>query len=145
MKVTAPDGTRWKVGRQWWPERKLSDPDVADLPVVDGGGNGGGGGGFGLDGIDEGLALLAIIGIVILAIFLITTVVIPIIAFTIELLIVIVVFFAGIAGRVLFRKPWTVRARATHQTHRRQIVGFRASGRLRDEMAGALREGRALP
>jgi hypothetical protein len=21
LKVTAPDGTRWQVGRQWWPER----------------------------------------------------------------------------------------------------------------------------
>ena len=81
----------------------------------------------------------------ILVIFLFTTVVIPVIAFTIELLIVVVLFFAGIAGRVLFRRPWTVRARSGHVQHRRRVVGFRASGRLRDELARALETGGRLP
>ena len=81
MKVTAPHGTRWKVGRH-----------------------------------------------------------------TVELVVLVVLFFAGIAGRLLFRKPWTVRARAGGRTlHRWQVVGFRNSGELRDEVAAALSSGRALP
>ena len=72
-------------------------------------------------------------------------VIVPVIAFTIELIIVLVLFFGGIAGRVLFRRPWTVRARSAHQTHRFEQVGFRRSGRLRDEVADALASGRALP
>ncbi len=98
-----------------------------------------------LGGIDEGLALLAIIGVVILAILLLTTVVIPVIAFTLELVLFLLVFLFGIAGRVLFRRPWTVRARSAHQEQRWQQVGFRRSGRLRDEVADALAGGRALP
>ena len=59
---------------------------------------------------------------------------------------IIVLFFAGLVGRLLFRKPWTVRARAKQEaTHRWQVAGFRNSGELRDEVADALRAGRALP
>ena len=58
---------------------------------------------------------------------------------------VFLLFLGGVAGRVLFRRPWTVRARSAHQEHRWQRVGFRNSGELRDEVAEALRGGRALP
>jgi hypothetical protein len=69
-----------------------------------------------------------------------------VVVFTIELIVLIALFFAGPAGRLLFRKPWTVRARADGVTRRRwQVVGFRNSGELRDEVAESLRTGRALP
>ena len=144
MKVTAPDGTRWKVGRQWWPDRKPQDADApVDVPT---GSGGGGDSWFDLGGADEFIVVLLVIGVVILAVLFVTTVVIPVIAFTIELIVLLVLFFGGVAGRLLFRKPWTVRARADGRTrHRWHVVGFRNSGELRDEVATALREGRALP
>lgn len=71
---------------------------------------------------------------------------IPLVALTIELIVLVVLCFAGLVGRVLFRKPWTVRARADGRTrHRWHVVGFRNSGEVRDEVAAALSGGRALP
>ena len=58
----------------------------------------------------------------------------------------ILVFFFGLAGRLLFPRPWTVRARSkTQATRRWHVVGFRNSGELRDQVAEALRSGRELP
>ena len=55
-------------------------------------------------------------------------------------------FFAGLGGRLLFRRPWTVRARTGGRTsHRWPVVGFRNNGERRDEVATALGSGRALP
>ena len=144
MKVTAPDGTRWKVGRQWWPDR---DVDTVE-PAADLGSGGGGGDGWfpNLGDADEFIVVIVAIGVVLLTILFFTTVVIPVIAFTLELILLVVLFFGGIAGRLLFRRPWTVRARADGLTrHRWQVVGFRNSGELRDEVAAALGSGRALP
>jgi hypothetical protein len=148
VKVTAADGTRWKVGRQWWPDRQLQSDPGGDVPLPDGGGGGGsdGGGWLDLGDADEFVVILAVVGLVILAVLFFTTVVVPVIAFTIELIVVLVLFFAGLAGRLLFRRPWTVRARSkTRPTRRWQVVGFRNSGELRDEVADALRTGRELP
>jgi hypothetical protein len=143
LKVTAPDGTRWKVGRQWWPER---GPDPADATFGDVPSGSGGGDWFDLGDADGILAVLVVIGVVLLAVLFFTTVVIPVVVFTIELIVLIVLFFAGLAGRLLFRKPWTVRARTDGRTlHRWQIVGFRSSGEFRDEVAAALSSGRVLP
>jgi hypothetical protein len=147
LKVTAPDGTRWKVGRQWWPDRgeDLTDPGLADVPTGSGG-DGGDGGWLDLGDADEFVVVLVVIGVAILVVLFFTTVVIPVIAFTIELIVLLVLFFGGLAGRLLFRRPWTVRARVDGRTQRRwQVVGFRNSGELRDEIAEALRSGRALP
>jgi hypothetical protein len=144
LKVTAPDGTRWKVGRQWWPDRDVDTLDAAGELGADAGGDGGW---FpDLGDADAFVVVIVAIGVVLLTILFITTVVIPVIAFTLELMLLLVLFFAGIAGRLLFRKPWTVRARADGLTrHRWQVVGFRNSGELRDEVAAALSSGRALP
>jgi hypothetical protein len=146
LKVTAPDGMRWKVGRQWWPERgRDRDYDGADMPTDIGGGGGGGSWFADLGDADEFVFVLAVIGIVLLAILFFTTVVIPVIAFTIELVVILVLFFAGLAGRLLFGRPWTVRARTEGRLHRWQVAGFRNSGELRDEVATAISSGRALP
>ena len=134
----------------WWPERKLgrkaddglSATDKAD--IASSGGDGGWWGDFG--DADDFLAILAVIAFTITLIVFLSTVIIPVIAFTIELIVVILVFFFGLAGRLLFRRPWTVRARSRTQPARRwQMVGFRNSGELRDEIGEALRTGRELP
>ena len=143
MKVTAPDGTRWRVGRQWWPERK---PDVADAMAADVPSGSGAGNGLDLGDAEGILAVLVLIAVALLVVLFFTTVVIPVVVFTIELIVLIVLFFAGLAGRLLFRKPWTVRTRTDGRTmHRWQIVGFRNSGEFRDEVAAALSGGRVLP
>ena len=68
--------------------------------------------------------------------------VIPVIVLGIELIAAIALFFAGLAGRLLFRRPWTIRARAPDRaTLTRHVAGFRHSGRVRDRMAAALAAG----
>jgi hypothetical protein len=150
LKLTGHDGTTWKVGRVWWPERKLGRKGEDGLSATDkgdivaSGGDGGWWGDFG--DADDFLAILAVIALAITLIVFLTTVILPVIAFTIELIVVILVFFFGLAGRLLFRRPWTVRARTkTQPTRRWHIVGYRNSGELRDEIAEALRTGRELP
>jgi hypothetical protein len=160
-RITAPDGTAWRVGRRWLPERKRlrrrrdRSPDIldaggsdgsngGDASGPDGGGSGGNGSGFDIDlpGADDAIAILLIVLAVIAVVFLLTTVVIPILVVGIELLLVIALFVAGLAGRLLFRRPWTIRARSADG---RQLTwraaGFRRSGRVRDEIAGALAQG----
>jgi hypothetical protein len=136
-KVTAPDGTRWRVGRRWLPDwpRFWDRRDPGD---------GGDGSWMDLGGFDDALGIgLALIAIVLL-VLLFTTVIVPVIALTIELLVVIVLLVGGIVGRLVFRKPWEIRARREGDKSqlRWHATGFRRSGRVRDEVAAALAQGR---
>ena len=73
------------------------------------------------------------------AFFVLTTVVFPILVLTLELLIVLVLLAGGLAGRFLFRKPWTIRARAKDGRELSwRASGWRRSGRVRDDAAAAL-------
>lgn len=118
-------------------------PDAA----IDGGpvGGGGGGGGFSfLDLLDD--LFTAVLVAVAVAIFLAT--VVPAIVFAIELLLVAVVAVAGIVGRSLLGRPWTVEAIDTGS--RRvvgswQVVGFRRAGRVAAAIQAAADAGRPLP
>lgn len=136
-RITAPDGTVWRVGRRWLPDkpvlwrprgRRGSDGAAGDL-VPD----------VGIDSIDDAIAIVvAVLAIVVLFIVL-TTVVFPIVVFGVELLLVAVLLIAGVAGRLLFRRPWTIRARADNGRELTwRAVGFRRSGRVRDDAAVAL-------
>lgn len=57
----------------------------------------------------------------------------PIVAIALELVILALIFLATLAGRVLFRTPWTVVARSeapgTPRLREWQVVGWRDSGR----------------
>jgi hypothetical protein len=138
-RVTAPDGTAWRVGRRWLPEkptlwrpkRRHAD-DGGWFPDI------------GLGDVDDAIAIvIAVIGVILLFILL-TTVVFPIIVFGIELLIVALLLVGGIAARLLFRRPWTIRARAGDGRELTwRAVGFRRSGRVRDDAAAALALGHA--
>jgi hypothetical protein len=142
-KVTAPDGTVWRVGRQWVPTKPtLWRPKKRQKKPADKRSGGGGGGDLfpvGLDSFDEGfLIVLALIAVVIVVILLVT-VVFPIIVLGVELLIVIVLLVGGIAARLVFRKPWTIRARAQDGRELTwRAPGFQRSGRVRDDAAAAL-------
>jgi hypothetical protein len=140
-RVTAPDGTEWRVGRRWLPDW----PRIWDRrDRGDGDGSGIGDALPDLDGIDEAFAVALVVIGVVLVVLLFTTVVFPIVALTIELLLVVVLLIGGLVGRLVFRRPWTVRARASDD--RRELTwhvrGLRRSGRVRDEVAAALASGR---
>jgi hypothetical protein len=129
VKVEAPDGTTWKVGRQWFPDRKLElDAGGLDFP--------------GIDGLDDAFAIIGVVLLVIALAILLFTVIFPLL----EIALIVVLAVLGVAGRVLFRRPWTVRARSKDRaTIRRQVVGWRDSGELRDRLAAAIRDGSPLP
>ena len=136
-RVTAPDGTTWQVGRRWLPDkptlwrRQDRDNEYDDST---------GGGDWLPDlGFDEAFAFVLVILAAVLAIALLTTLVFPIVVLTLELLIVLVLLFAGLAGRFLLRKPWTIRARSGDGRELSwRAAGWRRSGRVRDDAAAAL-------
>ena len=131
----APDGMQWHVARQWWPWQ----PRRRDIESVDAGG-------LDVGGADDVLGLVVAIFVVLVLVFLLFTVVIPLIAFAVELILLLLAFFWGVAARVVLRRPWTIRARAGNGRELRwQAKGLRRSGRVRDEAAAALARGEAQP
>ena len=94
---------------------------------------------IGLGDVDDALVVISVvIGVIALSLLLIT-VVFPIIVLGIEVLLVAVLLTGGIAARLLFRRPWTIRARADNGRELAwRAVGFRRSGRVRDDAAAAL-------
>lgn len=135
-KATAPDGSRWKLGRRWFPRHRKWKR--ADLPEsIDPGG-------WSATIVDDlgvvGLiltALLVLVGLVFLILLAFNVVVIAI-----ELLVLLTLFTAGLFGRVVLRKPWTVFAASGPYTVEREVVGWRGSRRLIDELAGDVESGR---
>src|SRR6478735_3616370 len=134
--VTAPDGTRWTLGRRWlprWKQLARVDPGSApDLPD----------GGFDDDTGIFAMIFLAIFA-VIAAVFL-ALVLFNVVAIALELMIFLVALFAGLFGRVVLRRPWTVYAKSKHLTHERHAVGWRGSRALIDDMTSRLRSGLEL-
>lgn len=133
--VTAPDGTEWRVARQWWPwkpkGRDIDAPDTGDLD-------------FGA--ADDVLGVVFVVFVALVLVFLLFAVVIPLIALGVELIALLVVFFWGIGSRVILRRPWTVKARAADGRELAwKVKGFLRSGRVRDEAAAALARGEHQP
>jgi hypothetical protein len=141
-RVTAPDGREWKVGRQWLPARMRIRRDEGDGP-----GDGDGildtmGDFLGMD--DAGAGIL--VGFAVLALSaLLFAVVFPVIALTLELIILLALFMAGIVGRVVFHRPWHVLARTDGASYRWPVRGWRASGERVDAVADALAGGSLPP
>ena len=142
--VRAPDGRTWRVGRQWvrhgvrwrrpirrWPKEIAGQDSVEWLELF-----------FGET---------IIIAVAILAALLVIIVVFPALALAVDLLLVLVFTGGGVATRLLFRRPWTVVAeevatsRPDPQLRTWQVVGWRASGRLVDEVSRDLEADRPLP
>lgn len=144
--VIAPDGRRWTVHRRWLPGTSqeslygrfrrrtrgtirrtldLADADPGCLEI------------FG-----EGLVVALV---VILAVLVLIFVVIPLIVAVVDLLVVVLLAAIGVAAKVLFRRPWVVEAVADDGTVvRRDVVGWRASGETRADVARLLESG-SLP
>ena len=129
-KAIAPDGSKWKLGRRWFPRRDGWDGvDTGDLPFPDLG-----------DADDIFGAILLAVFAVIAAIFL-ALVLFNVIALAIEITVLVVGLLVGLFSRVVLRKPWTVFATSGPHVVERHVVGWRASRRVIDELAGEVESG----
>jgi hypothetical protein len=127
------------VGREWLPRRvrlrrRRDEREPPDFPDP----------GWLLDSAElsagGGLAAL----VVVIAAVTVLYVVWPVVAVAIELVLLVVLFLAGLAGRIALRRPWRVVARSKDPPREiaRQVVGWRASRETIDAMAAALAAGR---
>jgi hypothetical protein len=144
--VQAPDGRVWRVRRRWLPKqpRRVPRSIVRDgypersrwwwwgPPDFD----------FGLDGLLG--AIGAVVTLVFLLVFLLT-IVFPLIAFTLELLLFVVLATAGVIGRLVFGRPWRIEAATIgtpRMTREIQAKGLRGSREAIDELALEISSGR---
>ncbi|MGH3838172.1 MAG: hypothetical protein ACRDSF_21130 [Pseudonocardiaceae bacterium] len=94
-----------------------------------------------MDVLDGGAIAIALV-----AAFVVLAIVAPLIGVVVDLILAILLTALGVAGRLLFRRPWTVEAVSdTGERHRWQVVGSRASRDLVADVANALAHGHVLP
>ena len=143
--MVAPDGRVWTVGRRWVGDRpRLRNRDRdSDLDL---GGDAADATSFwgdflSFDDIGPG-AILAGLAVAIAAAVLFLAVW-PLVAIAIEIVILLILLVAGVVGRVLLRRPWTVEARAGNRRVRWEVPGWRASGELVEQVARRIVAGEA--
>jgi len=106
-----------------------------------------GDGSWGDVGFDDlgifGVIILALIAVVVVAFL--ALILLNVVAIALELLIVVVLLIAGVIGRVVFRRPWTVFAKSGADVHSTPVVGWRASGRAIEDVAGRIASGQLQP
>jgi hypothetical protein len=132
-KATAPDGSRWKPGRRWFPHRpndRFDAIDTGDLKFPDLG-----------EADDLFGAILLVVFSVIAAVFL-ALLLLNVVVMAIEITIIVLGLIIGLFSRVVLRKPWTVFVKSGPHTVERPVVGWRASRRLIDELAAEVESGR---
>ena len=133
MRVTGTDGREWDVSRRWvgrnvaskWVRLGVGTPDLS--AAVD----------TSVTGVLIGLGLIVVAGLVILFLL-------PLLIVLGQILVILVLIAAGVASRVLFRRPWEVDAVTEgppEESHLWRIVGWRNSGEAIREAAGSLRQG----
>jgi hypothetical protein len=137
--VTDPQGRRWRVRRRWLvapvrPRWRGADGGFFDVPDI------GVGDADGLLG-----AIVAVVVIVILAAF-VAFYLLPLAILLVEVLIFVVLAAAGIAGRLLLRRPWTLEAEALDGGPKMMwsVAGWRDSRDALDEIATAVERGRPV-
>jgi hypothetical protein len=135
MRVSAPDGRDWNVSRRWigrkvavrWVRVDGLEDALNPAAVID----------TSVGGVLIGIALLVVAAAVILF-------VLPLLILLVQILVILLLVAAGIAARVLFRRPWEVDAVTPGpppETHVWRIVGWRNSNEAIREAAEALRQG----
>ena len=91
-----------------------------------------------LDLFDEIVIVLVLAGIVLLVVF----VVVPLLIALLDVVLVLLLTAGSVVGRVVFRRPWTIEARADDDTsHTWKVVGWRAADARREEIALSLAAG----
>ncbi|WP_436793860.1 hypothetical protein [Actinospongicola halichondriae] len=148
MRVDTPGGT-WHVRRRWAPRHLGADTifgrfwkrtrtvrrrttELGDIPDPG-------------CAPDIGEAIVVFIVVVLVVLFLIF-IGIPFLIALGELLLILVFALAGLIGRVLFRRPWTVDAVSPDGEHTTwSIVGWRTSATARQFIADRLAAGGGVP
>jgi hypothetical protein len=142
--VTARDGAQWRVRIAWEPRwhalsrriggwrqkrrERRSDFDGGGLaanlvPVTD----------------DLTTTVVLILGFIV-GIALFWWLLLPLLLLVLDIVIVLVLLVIGVAARVLFRRPWRIEGSSDRAgTVVREVVGWRAALRARDELAESLR------
>jgi hypothetical protein len=140
-RVVAPDGRVWTVGRRWIGDRpRLRREREPDSTGVGGGDEGSLWGD--LLAIDDITPAGIVAGLAItVALILVFAVAWPLVAVALEVVVVVLAAAVGLVGRLLFRRPWTVYARAEPRRLEWHVPGWRASGELIDEIAERLAGG----
>ena len=136
-KVRAPDGQTWTLGRRWLPRRRRLGRarvrDIGDGSLPD----------FGADDLGAIAVVIAAVIAVVVAVFL-ALMLFNVFAIAIELLLLVLVALAGVIGRVVFRRPWIVTAKAGSTRLEWPVVGYFNSRRRIEEIAGQLALGTQL-
>jgi hypothetical protein len=95
--------------------------------------------------LDDSLTAIVVSVLVVGGLVLLVLFGIPALLALMDLALVLVIAAAGIIGRFLFRRPWTVEARATTgDRHEVQVVGWRRAGESIVAMAGDIEHGAPL-
>jgi hypothetical protein len=93
-----------------------------------------------------GLVILAIALVVLLVVIVLVVFVVPLVLAAVDVVVVLVVAGAGLVGRVAFRRPWTIEARADDGTVQTwKVVGWGASRERAGEIAQLLDAGVSPP
>lgn len=144
MIVQGLDGKVWTVRRRWAPRvfgdslwsrlrrrvkgvrhRGEAVADVGDAGCL-------------LDLFSE-LAVVLVVAVVVLLVVLVA---VPLLVALVDVVLVLVLTAGSVVGRVVFRRPWTIEARADDATtHTWKVVGWRAAHAHRDEVAASLEAG----
>lgn len=149
--VTTPGGDVWRVRRLWVPRlqqerlwtrllRRMrrtarTAGDLASTPDI----------GF-LDLFDDAFAAIGLVVAVIVVVVVLAFVVVPLLVALLDLLVIALVSLIGVAGRVMFRRPWLVEAadgEGSRYTWR--VVGQRESRSAVDAIASAFAHGHVPP
>jgi hypothetical protein len=96
---------------------------------------------------DDALALAGAVVAVVVIVMLAVTLVFPLIALTLELIVVVLLFTGGLLGRLLLGRPWRVEARTIGTPRYTRAInarGLRGSREAVDELADAIRSGQTL-
>jgi hypothetical protein len=141
--VTSPDGHHWRVGRRWLDRplpnlrrrfrtnrEKVADEGawfdglmIPDFDVLD---------------FDDSPATVIAIAIGALLLFL---VLLPLIGIALELIVLLVLLWSGIVGRVLFGRPWIVVAANLDDPRRSAafaVKGWQRSGQAVEDLSRAI-------
>ena len=148
MRVETPGGT-WHVRRRWAPRHLGADTifgrfrnrtkkvrrrttELGDVPDPG-------------CAPDVGEAIVVFLVVVVFVLFMVV-IGLPFLIALGELLLVLLLAVAGLVGRVLFRRPWTVDAVSPDGEHTAwSVVGWRASGAARQFVADRLATTGAVP
>lgn len=140
--VVDPQGERWRVQTKWLPRKlRWRGTRGKSIEVLDG---------AELLSVAGDLPVVGVIAAVIAALVLaagLLLFIVPALVFVLELLLVLVLVGFGVAGRVLFGRPWTVEARrvGSDDALEWKVRGWGASSAMVDEVADQLEAGLRPP